>query len=529
MMIAGHHGPCDEGVIRAGAPDTPCSAIQKRWVLAASVLGSSLAFLLGSVVNVALPTVQAAFEADAASIQWVLNAFLLTLGALVLLGGAAGDRYGRRRMFLWGIGIFTVATLACAFAPGVGWLIAARAVAGVGAAFLVPNSLALISSVFPEHERGRAIGTWASFSALTTALGPALGGLLADSLGWRSVFAVVLPLAVAAFAIGLRHVPESRQERRDPLDLPGAVLVTGGLGAAIWGLVALAEAGIGDRDARVALILGALLLIAFLVREGRTRYPMLPLGLFGSIRFSSVNLLTFLLYFALTGALFLLPFLMIDVLGYSASASGLAFLPLTLPMAFLSRWAGGITDRFSPRVPLVAGPALAAAGYFLLAARATSSGPFWTTLLPGLLLVGLGMTIAVPPLTSVVLGAVDEQRAGVASSVNNAAARLASLVAIAVVGGLAVVEFRGSLESRLSASPLPATVQASILARSDALSALTPGPETPRPQRGLVEDAVDGAFSSAFERAVGLTALAALGAAGLGLLSGPPRASSASG
>lgn len=514
-MIAGQRGPCDEAVIETAAEAVPCTVRRRRWVLVASVLGSSLAFLLGSVVNVALPAMQRALGASAAEMQWVPNAFLLTLGAMVLLGGAAGDRYGRRRMFLWGIGVFAAATLACALAPSAPALIAARALAGIGAAFLVPNSLALISSVFPKAERGRAIGTWASFSALTTAFGPAIGGLLADRLGWRSVFAVVLPLAVAAFWIGMRRVPETRETSRDPLDLVGAVLATLALAATIWGLIAAGGRGMGDLRVITTLSAGGLLSAVFLVHERRTRAPMLPLGLFASWTFTGANLMTFFLYFALSGALFLLPFLMVDGLGYSSSAAGAAFLPMTLSMAILSRWSGSLADRFGPRLSLTAGPGLVAVGCALLAWQA-SNGSYWSSLFPGLLVLGLGMTAAVAPLTTVVLAAVDDHRAGIASSVNNAAARLAALVAIAALGSFAVTHFHGVLAEQLEARSLPASVRAAVLARADAFASVDLGPEIPSANHAVIGQAVDSALLTAFSSALLVAAAAALAAGAFG-------------
>ena len=275
-MIEGHRAPCADGVILSGPCRAACEARAKRWVLIASVLGSSLAFLLGSVVNVALPALQRGLQASAADMQWVLNSYLLTLGALVLVGGAAGDRFGRRRLFMIGVAVFAVGALACALAPTVGWLIAARALSGLGAALLVPNSLALISSAFPPDERGKAVGSWAGFSALTTAFGPAIGGLLIDSLGWRMIFGLIVPFALAALWVAWRHLPRFGSDGEASLDPLGAILATVTLGAAIWGLIALAERGMGDPVVLGALALAMVLGMAFVVHERRTAAPCCP-------------------------------------------------------------------------------------------------------------------------------------------------------------------------------------------------------------------------------------------------------------
>ena len=404
-------------------------------VLAATILGSSLAFIDGSVVNVALPAIQGSLGAGTAAMQWVVDAYLLPLGALVLLGGAMGDRLGRVRVFLAGVVLFTAASLACGLAPGAVWLVLGRAVQGVGAALLVPGSLAIIGAAIPAGERGAAIGTWSGAGALTTALGPLLGGWLVDAVSWRAIFLINLPLAAAVLWLA-RGIPDSRGPvAAGPLDWPGAVLAATGLGALTYGFI---EAPMRGADLQVLLCLvgGPALLAAFVAAEARQPAPMMPLRMFRSARFSGANVLTLLLYFALTGVLFQLPFLLIGTHGYSASAAGAALLPLSLLLGGLSRSAGRLAERVGPRLPLVAGPLLAAAGFLLLGLRAGDAG-YWSGVLPGMLALAGGMTLAVAPLTSAVMAAAPDGQAGVASGINNAVARVAGLLAVSVLGILA--------------------------------------------------------------------------------------------
>ena len=432
-MAAPHLPPCDEGVIRAKPCPEDLPTSRKRLALAATVLGSSMAFIDGSVVNVALPAMRIALQADAAQVQWIVNAYLLLLGALVLIGGSAGDRYGRRKVFILGVVLFGAASLACAAAPDAGWLIAARAVQGIAAAMLVPASLAILGSTFSDAERGGAIGAWAGFGAVTTAVGPVLGGWLVDHVSWRAIFLINIPLAIATVALAFAAVRESRDPEVGRLDWLGAALAATGLGAVTWGLTAVGARGWGSLAVWTALASGAALLAGFVVSQAREKRPMMPLSLYRSRTFSGANLLTLALYFGLTGALFFLPFELISRHGYSAARAGATLLPFSLVMGTLSGVAGRAADRFGARPLLTVGPILAGVGFGLLGAPWLGSG-YWTGVLPGVLVLAVGMTLAVAPLTNTVMSAVTASHAGVASGINNAVARIAGLLAVAVLG-----------------------------------------------------------------------------------------------
>lgn len=403
-----------------------------RWVLAVAVLGSGLAFLDGTVVNVALPQIGRDLDASTSALQWILNGYLLTLAALILLGGSLGDRLGRRRTFVAGVGLFTAASLLCAIAPSVELLVAARLFQGVGGALLTPGSLAMIEASFRPADRARAIGAWSGLAGVTTALGPLLGGYLVEAVSWRAIFLINLPIGVFVVAMAARHVPETRDPgATGPLDVRGALLAALGLAGTTYALIEGPAQG-----ASAAIVLtgaaGAAALVAFGLAERRGPNPMMPLGLFASRQFSAANLVTFVVYAALSGVFFLLvAYLQISV-GYSPVAAGAASLPVTAIMLGLSARSGALAQRLGPRVPLTVGPLVIAAG-MLLMTRIDRGDGYVAGVLPAVVVFGLGLTLVVAPVTATVLAAADASRAGIASGVNNAVSRLAGLLAVAVL------------------------------------------------------------------------------------------------
>ena len=501
--------PCDEGVIRAGAADTPCTPSARPWILVATILGSSLAFIDASTVNVALPALQASLGATVTEIQWVVNAYTLFLASLILLGGSLGDHYGRTRVFILGVGVFTLASVWCGFSPTANQLILARALQGIGGALLVPGSLAIISASFPETERGAAIGIWSGFSAITSAVGPVLGGWLIDTFSWRWIFFINVPLALIVIAVALWRVPESRDLEAKRLDVGGAALVTLGLGGLTYGLLEGSSRGFGDPWVLAALGLGVFALTLFVRLEARLSAPMVPLSLFRSRTFSGANLLTICLYGALSGALFFLPLNLIQIQGYSATAAGAALLPFVLLLSFLSRWSGGLVARLGAKLPLTAGPIIVALG-FLLFMRPGIEASYWSGFFPAVVVLGLGMAISVAPLTTTVMNAVPAHYAGTASGINNAGSRAAGLMAIALFGILMLSVFSVQLRRELSQLELsPQTSEAVFSSRRD-LAALTPPDTLTAEQQGAVERVVDTAYVTGFRVVMGVSAGLAL-------------------
>jgi EmrB/QacA subfamily drug resistance transporter len=405
-----------------------------------------MAFIDSTVVNVALPALQASFHATVVDVQWVVESYGLSLGALILVGGSLGDQFGRRLMFVVGVAIFVVASAGCGFASNIHQLIIARSIQGVGAALLVPGSLAIISTSFDENSRGQAIGTWSGFTAITTAVGPVLGGWLVEHASWRWVFFINLPLATAVMAISVWQIPESRSTIARRVDWLGAILATVGLGGLIAGFIESVNVGWRSPLVFGSLIVGFGCLMAFAFVEANVTSPMLSLTLFESRSYSGANLLTLFLYAAIGIFFFLFPLNLIQVQGYSATATGAAVLPVILLMFFLSRWSGGLVARYGPRGPLIIGPLIAALGFVLFAASSVGDS-YWKAFFPAVVVLGFGMAVTVAPLTTVVMNSVDQDRVGAASGINNAVARVAGVLAIAVLGIVMVKAFGSRLNN----------------------------------------------------------------------------------
>jgi EmrB/QacA subfamily drug resistance transporter len=463
--------PCDEALIRSGNVEAPCMAESRKWLLAATILGSSMAFIDSTVVNVALPAIQANFHATLVDVQWVVEAYGLFLAALILVGGSLGDMLGRRKVFLIGISIFAIASVVCGLATNIQQLIIARSIQGMGAALLVPGSLSIISASFDERSRGPAIGTWSGFTAITTAIGPVLGGWLVEHASWRWAFFINVPLAAAVIAISMRHIPESRSPGHRRTDWLGAFLATLGLAGLVTGLIQSSSLGWKHPLVFASLIGGIACLIVFVPVEARTTSAMAPLNLFASATFSGANLLTLFLYSAIGIFFFLFPLNLIQVQRYSATGAGAAALPFILLMFILSRWSGGLVKRYGPRLPLIVGPLIAALAFVLLTITA-AGGSYWRTFFPAVLVLGLGMAVTVAPLTTVVMNSAGRDRVGTASGINNAVARVAGVLAIAVFGTVMVTAFEHRLNRELASLSLPPDVLRDIQANEIRLAVL---------------------------------------------------------
>ena len=414
------------GLVRYGQP-------RGRWVLVATVLGSAMAFIDATVVNIALPRIGADLGAGAAGLQWTVNGYTLSLASLTLIGGSLSDRFSRRRVFVVGVTWFAVASLLCGMAPSLEALIAARITQGIGGALLTPGALAILESSFDPRDRSRAIGAWSGLGGIAGALGPFLGGWLVEAASWRLVFLINVPLAAVVVAVAQRHVPESRNpDAGGRLDVAGALTAAAGLAGLTYGFTAWPALGASSPTVIAALAVGVAGMVGFMLVERRAQTPMLPLDVFRSRAFTAANLVTFAVYAALGGVFFLLVLQLQITAGFEPLAAGTALLPVTLLMLLLSARAGALAERIGPRLPMTAGPVVCACG-FLLLARIGPRASYLTDVLPGVLALGLGLSLTVAPLTATALGSVDERHAGIASGVNNAVARAAGLLAVAVL------------------------------------------------------------------------------------------------
>jgi len=477
-------------------------------------MGSSMAFIDSTVVNVALPALQNGFGASVVGVQWVVESYGLALAALILVGGSMGDMFGRRRVFVLGVAAFAIASTACGLASNLQQLIAARAVQGIGAAFLVPGSLALISASFGESGRGRAIGTWSGSTAITTAIGPVLGGWLIEHLSWRWAFFINVPLAIVVIAVSLWQVPESKSTTQGRIDWPGAVVAILGLAGLVFGFIESTSLGWAHPLVLMSVVAGVGGSVVFVWIESRAESPMVPLGLFRSRVFSGANLLTLVLYAAIGIFFFVLPLNLIQVQGYSATAAGGAILPLILLMFLLSRWSGGLLYRYGARLPLIVGPVIAALG-FLLFSVPSVGGSYWKTFFPAVVTLGLGMAVSIAPLTTAVMGSVDQNRVGTASGINNAVARVAGLLAIAVFGVVMVAAFSGQLNRRLAGMAIPADVRAEVQSNETKMAALKPPAGAEPRTASAIGSAITASFVFSFRLMMGICAALSLASAAI--------------
>jgi EmrB/QacA subfamily drug resistance transporter len=501
--------PCEEGVILSGTAATRCSAPSRRWTLVAAILGSSLAFIDGTVVNVTLPAIQHEMNATTADAQWIVESYALFLASLLLVGGVLGDRFGRKRIFMFGTGVFTLASIACALSGTVEPLIAARAIQGVGAALLVPGSLALISATFPPAERGAAIGTWSAFSGITAAVGPVMGGFLVEHYSWIWAFLVNAPIGAVLLAICTAKVPESKGMDAGSIDAPGASLVTIGLAGLVFAFIEAPTRGWAATPIWAAIIVGVLALLVFVRVEMRVASPMLPLKLFRERHFTGANLLTLLLYAALGGSLFFLPLNLIQVQGYGATVAGAALLPFIAIMFVLSRWAGGLVERFGSKLPLTTGPMIAAAGFAMLALPSSQSG-YWSAFFPAICVLGLGMSVTVAPLTTTVMNAVGKELAGTASGINNAVSRTAALLAIALFGFVLTQVFNATLDRQLGQLHAPAKLVSDVEAQRQKLAGMVVPNDYSKAAVAAVKHAVNVSFVAGFRWLMVISAVLAL-------------------
>jgi EmrB/QacA subfamily drug resistance transporter len=481
---------------------------QKRLTLLACILGSAIVFIDGTVVNVALPAIRDDLDAGLAAQQWIIEAYLLTLGSLILIGGSLSDLFGRRRVFALGAALFGATSLLCAVAPSAGLLIVARSLQGVAGALLVPSTLATIVAVFPEDERGAAIGSWTAWSGVTTVVGPLAGGALIQVASWRWVFGLnLIPVAATLFLIATA-LPEKLDERFEhvQVDVPGAVLCALGLAGPVFALIEQPRYGWGDPIVLVPMFAGLAIFGAFIARERRTREPMLPLSLFKRRNFAISNLATLTIYAGLGASIFFLALFLQETAGYTPLEAGFALTPLTVLMFLLSRRFGALADRFGPHVFMSVGPFVAGAGLLLLAVLVDQNANYLTEVVPGLTLFGLGLSMTVAPLTATVLGDADERHAGIASGVNNAVARVAGLLAIAALGAVVSAQFSASADAHLADQRLTPAAQSAVVRAKDRPLTTSEAESVRGRQRRQLEDAFADASVSAFRLGIGITA-----------------------
>lgn len=440
-----------------------------KWIMVSAILASSMAFIDGTALNVVLPALQKNLKASGADLFWILNAYLLMLASLILIGGSLGDKLGRKKIFMTGIFIFICGSALCGISPGVTYLIIFRIIQGIGGALMIPGSLSIISSSINPKERGKAIGTWSAFTTVVTMGGPVLGGALADAGLWRYIFFINVPIGIAALVMLWLKVNETKDEDSDnAIDYSGAVAIALGLALVTFGFLRTPAVGLHNWQVLLSLSAGLLLLIAFVIIEKKSKHPMMPLQLFANATFTGANLLTFFLYAGLGAGMLFMSLNMVQVQGYSQLQSGLTFLPFTIMMISLARFAGGLADKFGPRLLLICGPAAAGAGLLMLSFVKQTNGPgdYWTTFFPGVIVFGLGVSFTVAPLTAAVMGSVSDHLSGTASGVNNAVSRIAGVFANAIFGALAVLLFAGALQTQLKGVKLNANYKQLVMVQA---------------------------------------------------------------
>jgi EmrB/QacA subfamily drug resistance transporter len=484
--------------------DDPDVVVSERWILAATIIASSMAFIDGTVANVALPLIQSDLGATLAEAQWVVQAYALLLATFILVGGSLGDRFGHRLVFVLGISIFALGSVGCAFAASIDQLVAARSVQAIGAAGLIPGSLAVLGAAFEGERRGAAIGTWSSFAGISAVLGQVLGGYLIDTISWRVAFIINVPLALGVLFIVFRYVPESRAEHPRALDLPGVLLATVGLGGVVYGLIGASDQSL-DLLEVVAIGVGVVALVGFVIVERHSPEPLVPLHLFGSRSFSGANLMTFLLYAGFGGALFLLPIVLIQVHGYSATAATGALVPFAVITFFMGRWAGGLVTRYGEKLPLMIGPALAAVGLILFAIPGVG-GSYWTTYFPAVVVLGLGMGLVFGPLSIAILNAVEGEHSGLGSGVNRSVQRTAKLLGLAMLAFLVLAAFDNSFDASVNALDLAPGQKAALRTEEVNLGAANIFEGAEGEDKAVIDQAVDQAFISAFRFAMFISA-----------------------
>jgi len=520
--------PCDAGVVGSTKASVPCPIPSRRWVITATALGSGMAFLDSTVINVALPAVQADLGATLQDVQWVYGAYALALTALLLVGGSLGDHYGRRRVFSLGVVLFAASSLWCALAPSPEQLVAARVAQGLGGAMMVPGSLAILGASFEEALRAKAIGTWAALSGTAMAAGPILGGWLVENISWRAAFLINVPLAVVTLLIVFRHVPESRDPEAARLDFGGSLLATAGLGALVYGLIRSSSAGLGDTAVLASLAVGLLALAAFVFVESKSKKAMVPLSLFRSKDFDGVSLFTLLFYMALTGSLYFVPFLLVQVHGYSALAVGCTFLPFVVIAFVLGYLSGRIITRFGVRLPLIVASLALVVGFVLFALPGVNHhGSYWTTFFPAMVVQGFGMALVIAPLTTVALNSVESQHSGLASGVNNAVCRAGGLLAVAVLGTVISAGFSAHLDTRLEAMELSPDVREAVVAEKVKLGAAQAPEGVGANTAARIEEAMAESFVAGFRLIMLVAVGLALGSALVAVLISPHHASPA--